>query len=114
MTDPTGDDVRKLCMSMRRNAKDERVLFHYNGHGVPRPTQNGEIWVFNKNFTQVSPRTMFVDIKAVFKRIVTTNNDSSNFVVERLVSLLLTRSFPGAVSVVQFLATFSPCLYYQQ
>ena len=26
----------------------ERVLFHYNGHGVPKPTANGEIWVFNK------------------------------------------------------------------
>ena len=24
------------------------MLFHYNGHGVPKPTQNGEIWVFNK------------------------------------------------------------------
>ncbi|KAK6042778.1 hypothetical protein COOONC_19719 [Cooperia oncophora] len=59
VTDPTGDDVRKLCMSMRRNAKDERVLFHYNGHGVPRPTQNGEIWVFNKNFTQYIPLSLY-------------------------------------------------------
>ena len=25
----------------------ERVLFHYNGHGVPKPTTNGEIWVYN-------------------------------------------------------------------
>ena len=23
-------------------------MFHYNGHGVPKPTVNGEIWVFNK------------------------------------------------------------------
>ena len=46
--DPTVDDVKKLCQSLRRNAKDERVLFHYNGHGVPRPTKNGELWVFNK------------------------------------------------------------------
>ncbi|KAL6738828.1 hypothetical protein Aduo_012333 [Ancylostoma duodenale] len=46
-------------MSMRRNAKDERVLFHYNGHGVPRPTQNGEIWVFNKNFTQYIPLSLY-------------------------------------------------------
>lgn len=28
--------------------QEERVLFHYNGHGVPKPTINGEIWVFNK------------------------------------------------------------------
>ena len=33
----------------------ERVLFHYNGHGVPRPTPNGEIWVFNKSYTQYIP-----------------------------------------------------------
>ncbi|VDM41062.1 unnamed protein product [Toxocara canis] len=57
--DPTVEDVRRLCQSMRRNAKDERVLFHYNGHGVPRPTENGEIWVFNKNFTQYIPLSIF-------------------------------------------------------
>ena len=53
LIDPTIDDVKSLCTSMRRNSKEDRVLFHYNGHGVPRPTQNGEIWVFNKSFTQV-------------------------------------------------------------
>lgn len=46
--DPTAEDVKKLCTSLRRNAKEERVLFHYNGHGVPKPTANGEIWVFNR------------------------------------------------------------------
>ncbi|VDP21863.1 unnamed protein product [Echinostoma caproni] len=45
--DPTLDDVKKLCVNLRRNAKEDRILFHYNGHGVPRPTENGEIWVFN-------------------------------------------------------------------
>lgn len=46
--DPTVEEVKKLCTSLRRNAKEERVLFHYNGHGVPKPTDNGEIWVFNR------------------------------------------------------------------
>lgn len=46
--DPTIDDVKKLCYSMRKAAKEERCLFHYNGHGVPQPTKNGEIWVFNR------------------------------------------------------------------
>lgn len=46
--DPTIEEVKKLCVSLRRNAKEERVLFHYNGHGVPKPTSNGEIWVFNR------------------------------------------------------------------
>lgn len=57
--DPTVDDVRKLCTSLRRNAKGERILFHYNGHGVPKPTANGEIWVFNKTFTQYIPLSIF-------------------------------------------------------
>ena len=34
-------------------------MFHYNGHGVPRPTPNGEIWVFNKNYTQYIPLSMY-------------------------------------------------------
>lgn len=46
--DPTTDEVKRLCLHLRRYAKDERVLIHYNGHGVPRPTDCGEIWVFNK------------------------------------------------------------------
>jgi regulatory associated protein of mTOR len=32
-----------------------RILLHYNGHGVPRPTSNGEIWVFDKNHTEYIP-----------------------------------------------------------
>ena len=57
--DPSVDETRKFCISLRRNAKDERVLFHYNGHGVPLPTQSGEIWVFNKNYTQYIPVSLY-------------------------------------------------------
>lgn len=39
--------------------QNERVLFHYNGHGVPRPTANGEIWVFNKAYTQYIPLSIY-------------------------------------------------------
>ncbi|XP_065322329.1 regulatory-associated protein of mTOR-like isoform X2 [Gordionus sp. m RMFG-2023] len=53
--DPTIEDIKRLCLSLRKNAKDERVLFHYNGHGVPIPTNSGELWVFNKNYTQYIP-----------------------------------------------------------
>eukprot|EP00268_Persea_americana_P021851 TRINITY_DN2174_c0_g1_i2.p1 TRINITY_DN2174_c0_g1~~TRINITY_DN2174_c0_g1_i2.p1 ORF type:complete len:661 (-),score=114.75 TRINITY_DN2174_c0_g1_i2:3073-5055(-) len=53
--DPTADEVKKLCSTCRKYAKTERVLFHYNGHGVPKPTANGEIWVFNKSYTQYIP-----------------------------------------------------------
>lgn len=43
--------------------QNERVLFHYNGHGVPRPTANGEIWVFNKSYTQYIPMSIY-DLQA--------------------------------------------------
>ena len=38
--DPPLEEVRRLATGLRRNARDERVLFHYNGHGVPKPTGN--------------------------------------------------------------------------
>jgi regulator-associated protein of mTOR len=57
--DPAIEEIKKLCHSLRRSAKEERVLFHYNGHGVPRPTASGEIWVFNKNYTQYIPVSMY-------------------------------------------------------
>ncbi|KAL7272939.1 Target of rapamycin complex 1 subunit kog1 [Rhizina undulata] len=57
--DPFVEDTKKFCCSLRRNAKDERILFHYNGHGVPKPTASGEIWVFNKNFTQYIPISLY-------------------------------------------------------
>ncbi|SPN99807.1 related to raptor, a binding partner of target of rapamycin (TOR) [Cephalotrichum gorgonifer] len=57
--DPSVDDTKKFCISLRKNAKDERVLFHYNGHGVPKPTASGEIWVFNKTYTQYIPVSLY-------------------------------------------------------
>lgn len=57
--DPTVDEIKKVCRSMRRSAGKERVLFHYNGRGVPFPTANNEIWVFNKNFTQYIPLSIY-------------------------------------------------------
>jgi regulator-associated protein of mTOR len=46
--DPTIEDCRSLCIQLRRSAKGERVLLHYNGSGVPKPTPNGELWVFDR------------------------------------------------------------------
>ncbi|GMI10943.1 hypothetical protein TrVE_jg5878 [Triparma verrucosa] len=57
--DPTVEEVRSTCTTMRRYAKSDRLLFHYNGHGVPRPTSNGEVWVFNKNYTQYIPLSVY-------------------------------------------------------
>ena len=35
-----------------------RIIFHYNGHGVPVPTPLGELWVFNKNFDKYKAVSM--------------------------------------------------------
>jgi regulatory associated protein of mTOR len=53
--DPTSEDLRRLCINLRKAAKNDRLLFHYNGHGVPRPTKNGELWVFGKHYTHYMP-----------------------------------------------------------
>jgi len=57
--DPTIEETKRYAMTLRRNARNERVLFHYNGHGVPKPTPSGEIWVFNKNYTQYIPVSLY-------------------------------------------------------
>ncbi|KAJ7699184.1 raptor N-terminal caspase like domain-containing protein [Mycena metata] len=53
--DPSYDDLWRSCASLRKQAKDDAVLFHYNGHGVPKPTASGELWCFNRNYTQYIP-----------------------------------------------------------
>lgn len=57
--DPSIEETKKFSISLRRNAKDERVLLHYNGHGVPKPTASGEIWVFNRTYTQYIPVSLY-------------------------------------------------------
>lgn len=61
--DPIVEETKRFCTSLRRSAKDERVLFYYNGFGVPKPTPGGEIWVFNKAYTQYIPVTLY-DLQA--------------------------------------------------
>ncbi|TFY81020.1 hypothetical protein EWM64_g2987 [Hericium alpestre] len=53
--DPSYEDLKRFCQSFRKQAKDEAVLFHYNGHGVPKPTPSGELWCFNRTYTQYIP-----------------------------------------------------------
>ena len=48
--------VQTHCQSARKTAgRSERVLFHYNGYGVPLPTANEEIWVFNEKMSKYMP-----------------------------------------------------------
>ncbi|KAI0348333.1 hypothetical protein BDW22DRAFT_1350515 [Trametopsis cervina] len=53
--DPSDNELRDGCIKARQQAKDDAVLFYYNGHGVPKPTPSGELWCFNKNYTQYIP-----------------------------------------------------------
>ncbi|KAI8980557.1 hypothetical protein BD414DRAFT_492558 [Trametes punicea] len=53
--DPSKEDLKRFCVTLRKQAMEDAVLFHYNGHGVPKPTPSGELWCFNRNYTQYIP-----------------------------------------------------------
>lgn len=53
--DPSYEDLRRYCMTLRKQAKEDMAVLYYNGHGVPKPTPSGELWCFNKNYTQYIP-----------------------------------------------------------
>lgn len=57
--DPCVEDLKRFCNSLRKSCKNERVLFHYNGHGVPKPTTSGEVWIFNRGYTQYIPVSLY-------------------------------------------------------
>lgn len=57
--DPTIEELKKYTLQLRRTAHAERILFHYNGHGVPKPTSSGEVWCFNRSYTQYIPISLF-------------------------------------------------------
>lgn len=59
LMDPTIEELKKYTTSLRRTAHAERILFHYNGHGVPKPTQSGEVWCFNRSYTQYIPTSLY-------------------------------------------------------
>ena len=53
--DTQPDKIRIICKQIRQESLDKRVIFHYNGHGVPRPTEHGELWYFNDDYTEYMP-----------------------------------------------------------
>ena len=63
--DPTSEDLRRVCQNLRKTARNERLLLHYNGHGVPLPTKNGELWVFGRNYTHYMPVPIY-ELKSWF------------------------------------------------
>ncbi len=53
--DPCLEDTEKSILTLRRTCKADRALFYFNGHGVPKPTSSGELWVFNHDYSQYIP-----------------------------------------------------------
>jgi regulatory associated protein of mTOR len=41
--DPTTDEMHSMA-ALRRSVDTDRIVFHYNGHGVPKPTAAGEVF----------------------------------------------------------------------
>ncbi len=58
LLDPSLSNVESVCEEVRAStdkASQTRILFHYNGHGMPEATDLGEIWVFNKRYDKFKP-----------------------------------------------------------
>ncbi|SCU64890.1 Raptor N-terminal CASPase like domain containing protein, putative [Trypanosoma equiperdum] len=52
------EDAKKRMANIRLDAREELVVFHYNGHGMPRATGYGEIWMFDKKRTSYVPLSL--------------------------------------------------------
>jgi len=55
LRDPASTTLERTCIIQRKRIKKDRAVFHYNGHGCPDPTTKGEIWVFDQEYTQYLP-----------------------------------------------------------
>ncbi|TFK24262.1 hypothetical protein FA15DRAFT_619557 [Coprinopsis marcescibilis] len=56
LLDPSFEDLKRFVSGLRRHfSNGEALLFYYNGHGVPKPTASGELWCFNRTYTQYIP-----------------------------------------------------------
>ena len=63
--DPSTEKVKRTCLVSREKHGKERILFHYNGHGVPFPTINHECWFFDEEITTYVP----MNIAEIFNRL---------------------------------------------
>ena len=54
--DPSFENLRAFCRTLRQQAKDDAVAFYYNGHGVLETnTKRQTLWCFNHDYTQYIP-----------------------------------------------------------
>jgi regulator-associated protein of mTOR len=52
---PCLEDPRRFRQTLPKQAKDDAVLSYYNDLGVPKPIASGELWCFNRKYTQYIP-----------------------------------------------------------
>ena len=102
--DPTLEELRKVCVGLRRQhpGREERLLLHFNGHGVPRPSTNGELWVFNRSFTQYIPVSVY-DLQSWLGSPCILVLDCSNAgrIIDALDTLLPTSASEAAARAAQ-------------
>eukprot|EP01064_Diplonema_japonicum_P035717 TRINITY_DN7828_c1_g1_i1.p1 TRINITY_DN7828_c1_g1~~TRINITY_DN7828_c1_g1_i1.p1 ORF type:complete len:1239 (+),score=287.97 TRINITY_DN7828_c1_g1_i1:75-3791(+) len=55
MPDVTYDELSNIEKIRKHVKSDHRIVVHYNGHGVPAPSAQGELWVFDAQYTQYMP-----------------------------------------------------------
>ena len=58
LCDPTPETIKKACSAASASVSKDRVLYYYNGHGVPAPTMNHECWYFDENITAYVPMSI--------------------------------------------------------
>ncbi|KAF8482303.1 raptor N-terminal caspase like domain-containing protein [Gautieria morchelliformis] len=112
LLDPSVNDGCQFCMNLCKPAQDERCLFYYNGHGVPKPTASGELWDFNKSYTQYSPIS-FWDMQnwlAARCRIYVWDTSSAGYLLSNFVRVAEQRDTElKAQHVGVFPEGFVPC-----
>ncbi|KAJ2611533.1 Target of rapamycin complex 1 subunit kog1 [Coemansia sp. RSA 1365] len=42
--------LKEYCIHYRNTVDDERIMFYYNGHGMPLPTPEGSFWVRQRQY----------------------------------------------------------------
>lgn len=57
--DPSNENLRDTLKMMRSVSGEDRIMFHYNGHGVVCPTATGDFWVFDPTHTLYNPVAVY-------------------------------------------------------
>ena len=71
------------------------TVFHYNGHDVPRPTENGEVWLFSENMDQYHPLSLTDLSIALGSAIYIWDCCQAGLIVEKFFNFSDNRNIPS-------------------